>query len=108
MDLDREALEAHLNRLSDEGKAPRTVNRHLVNVKAMMNWAVDTALLPFNPLASVKALPQHEKRVRRRSLSLDEMEKLLNSAQRPNLVHGSIRPMQYIFIPGSGGTNCVN
>lgn len=81
-DLTPERMEGFLNAFADRKRAPsaRTVNTYLIAAKAMMNWAVLMRLLPYNPLACLKARSERVKKRRRRALTADEVERLLAAA----------------------------
>jgi len=80
-DIKPEAVEGYLARLSDGTRAGRTVNAPLVAIKALLNWAVSTRRIPYNPLACVKKVSEKAKARRRRPLSEIEISRLLTAAQ---------------------------
>ncbi len=81
-DLTAARIEKYLDRLEGAGRAPRTVNRHLIFVRSMFNWAVDSELMPYSPVASVKPKPITEVSRQRRAMSLDEVRRLFEAARR--------------------------
>ena len=79
-DLQPERIEGYLAGLQDTGKlAARSMNAPLVALKAMLNWAVHTRRIPFNPLTCIKATTGGMKR-KRRALSEIEITALLTAA----------------------------
>jgi hypothetical protein len=64
-DLKPEAMDAYMARLSDAGRAARTINQPLISVRAMLNWAVSMRKLPYNPLACIKRAKGAARRRRR-------------------------------------------
>ncbi|MEI6236611.1 MAG: site-specific integrase, partial [Planctomycetota bacterium] len=79
-DLKPESMEAYLAGLQDAGNlSARTMNTPLVAVKGMLNWAVKTRRIPFNPLACIQRMTG-EKTRNRRTLSEIEIGKLLAAA----------------------------
>lgn len=70
---------AHLDRLAEAGASGRTLNRHLGNLQACLNWAHATLLLQQpHPICSLPKRP--ERRVRlRRALTQAEADLLLQS-----------------------------
>jgi integrase len=65
--------------------APRTLNTYLSAAKAMLNWAVQMRLLPYNPIDCLKPRPEKIKKHRRRALSLHEVEHLIATARVASL-----------------------
>jgi integrase len=88
-DLSPEAVERYLARLVDDDAnlSARTINAPLVAVKAMLNWAVSTRRIPFNPLSCIKAVTGEKRKVRR-ALTEDEISRLLKAAQEGPLRRG--------------------
>ena len=62
------------------GKKPRTYNSVLIELKALLSWAVEQGLAPENPLAGAKKIPIKEQEIR--PLSPLQMQALL-AACRP-------------------------
>ena len=65
-----------------EGRANRTVNMELNTVRTMLNWAVRTGYIAFNPLQAVEKLPAgkaYEKRPRR-AMTDEEIERFLEAS----------------------------
>lgn len=78
-ELTQNRASAHLDRLAEAGASGRTLNRHLGNLQACLNWAHTTGLLPQpHPVSSLQKRP--ERRVRmRRALTRAEADLLLQS-----------------------------
>jgi integrase len=80
-DLKPERMESFLCQLADTGFSARTVNSYLQSIKGMLNWAVRTRRLPYNPLDCVARRSELGSRRRvRRALNDDELRRLLASA----------------------------
>ena len=77
-DLKPERMEGFLAGLSSKLSA-RTMNMPLIAMKALLNWAVKTRRIPYNPLACVQATTGETKR-KRRALSEVEIGALLAAA----------------------------
>jgi len=56
--------------------ASRTVNKHVCVLGTLLNWAVQNALIPFNPIKGVRMLPAVPTRLQR-ALSEEEISELL-------------------------------
>jgi len=72
-------VEKYISHCMDGGLAAATANRTLTRLKAMLNWAVRTQVIPYNPILGVQRA-QGEKRRIRRALSEDEISRLLLAA----------------------------
>ena len=77
-DLKPETVESFLATL--DTVSARTVNCHLITVKALLNWAVKSRLIPFNPLDCLSKRPEYFKVRNRRAMSEDELGRLLTAA----------------------------
>ena len=76
-DLKPECVEVFMSALQDAGKvSARTINAPLVALKSMLNWAVKTRRIPYNPLTCLKAMTGEKKR-KRRALTEAEIGALL-------------------------------
>ncbi len=78
-DLNPSAIDGYLASLSAEGYAANTVNSPLIAIKALLNWAVTTRRLLYNPLACIKRVKGDPVKVRR-ALSEEEISRLLAAA----------------------------
>jgi len=66
----------------NNGLSPRTINSYLIAAKTFLNWCVSTERLSANPLARIKKLNESlDKRKERRSLSNEEIARLLDAAR---------------------------
>ncbi|MGH7145372.1 MAG: tyrosine-type recombinase/integrase [Planctomycetota bacterium] len=81
VDLSPDALDEYKAHLATTGVAPRTINTHLSAVKAMFEWAKKTRVIPYNPLDCVSPLPETVKHRKRRPLTVDEQQRLLDVAR---------------------------
>jgi integrase len=70
-------------RLVATGLAPRTANVYVDRLRGMLNWASGLDMIPANPLAKLKRLPEGEahQRYRRRALTDDEIRRFLDAAE---------------------------
>jgi|GEM_PF-2481168 len=78
-DVSPEKVEAYLHTRRDQGVSPRTVNVDLTRLKGLFSWAVRVGELPSNPLAALRAVPEHEKRHARRALNADDIRRLVTA-----------------------------
>lgn len=78
-DMTPERVHVYMARRLEAGRAPATVNRELMALKAALNVATDWRRIPFNPLARVKG--HAEENVRDRVLSRAERAALLRAAR---------------------------
>jgi integrase len=79
-DLKPERMEGFLAGLQSAGRlSARSMNTPLIAVKSMLNWAVQTRRIPYNPLACVRATTGAKTR-KRRALSEKEIAALLAAA----------------------------
>jgi len=82
-ELTSDALERHLFRRKQDGKAARTINASRQAAVAFANWCVKTGRMPSNPLAVVAKLNEEMDRKRvRRPLTDVELVSLLGVAQK--------------------------
>jgi len=61
--------------------SPRTVNKKLRAASQMLNWAVRCELIPSNPIANIRMLPQEPQKPLK-ALTDEEVERLLASSPR--------------------------
>ncbi len=79
----RERLMTTKGKKSESTISPRTVNKDVAALSAMLNYGVDHRLIGFNPLKKLKPLPEDAKCKVRRALTLAEVESLFaNSPER--------------------------
>ena len=64
-------------------RAPRTINSYIIAVKSFTQYLTDINLFSVNPLKSIRKINQEiEQRKKRRALSDDEIERLMQVATR--------------------------
>jgi integrase len=86
-DITAERLEQWLLNAEETGLGPRTRNTYRSALVAFCNWAVQSSRLTANPVARVsQANERADRRHQRRSLTLDEIEKLLDATERRPLL----------------------
>ncbi|MCX5684322.1 MAG: tyrosine-type recombinase/integrase [Planctomycetota bacterium] len=73
--------------LQQKGLAAKTQNEYLAGAKTFCNWCVRTRRLAANPLASVTKTRNVEKTYRRRALTHEEAERLLDVAPARRLIY---------------------
>lgn len=76
------ALSAHLQRLSEAGRSDRTLLKHRSVWRGFTRWACSDGRLGSDPLLSLPARRQTSKAVRRRAMSDDEAQALIEAASR--------------------------
>ena len=82
-DLDRTRLENWLVRRAREGMGARTRNTHLAAIVGFANWCVRVGRLVANPFTGLaKADEKSDPRRQRRSLTEEELTRLLDAARR--------------------------
>jgi integrase len=82
-DLTREAIERWIVGSTNAKRGARTRNTYFEVGVAFANWCVATGRLLSNPLAAIPAADEKADRKRQpRALTLDEVERLLDAAQR--------------------------
>ena len=89
-DLDREAVERWLNHRRSTNASARTRNTDRATLNAFANWCADPSIgrLVSNPFKGVpKADEKADPRRRRRSMTEDELKRLLNVARRRPLLN---------------------
>ncbi|MDB5349209.1 MAG: xerC 3 [Planctomycetota bacterium] len=98
-DLGPERIQAALARLRDAGKALQTINHYRAALRAFVRWAGDNGRLRDNPMRGVKGFnPEEDPRHERRSLSDDELSRLIAVAERgPERfgMSGTVRAVAY-------------
>ncbi len=88
-DIDADGANRYAEHLFSLGRAARTVNAQLTAVKALTTWAVRTARLSHDPLATVaKPNAESDRRVIRRFLSHDEYQWLDSVTRRASDSYG--------------------
>ncbi len=82
IDITRDSLERWLARQRRGGMGARTRNLHRSAIVAFCNWSVETSRIVVNPIARVaQADEKSDRRRQRRSLTEDELNKLLRVAR---------------------------
>ena len=95
VDLRKDRLLVYRQKRIKQGKANRSVNLEIGTLRAMLNWALECGLIGRNLVANLKPLPSGKafKKRPRRALSRDEMNRLLEAAERIdahlNAYHGA-------------------
>ena len=85
--LDKRAIGAYRRSLGAEGKAPSTINGHLVAVRALLREAADMNLIPYEQaerMASIKSVPQKGERLGN-WLSRKDAQRLLDAPDTETL-----------------------
>jgi integrase len=88
-ELDTPKIEQFLQSCQkQDGMADRTVNEYIASVKEFTKWAVTNGRLNTDPLVGLKRIGQRAVRPAhpRRALTLEQMAKLLDAAQRRPLI----------------------
>ena len=105
-DLTSERIQSALAKLRDAGKALQTVNHYRAALRAFSLWAGDTGRLRDNPMRGVKGFNVEEDiRHARRSLTNDELARLIESAERGperSGMPGPLRAMAYRVAAATG------
>lgn len=86
-DINPDGMGRFLGGLQRKGMAAKTQNEYLAGAKTFCNWCVRTRRLAANPLASVSKTRVVEKTYRRRALTLDEAQRLLDAAPARRLIY---------------------
>jgi integrase len=105
-DLTPERIQSALAVLRDAGKANQTVNHYRAAIRAFVRWLSDKGRLRDNPMRGVKGFnaeedPRHE----RRSLTDDELSRLIRAAEigPDNFgMSGPLRAMAYRMAAATG------
>ncbi len=88
-DICAEKVQSFLFEMKSEGLSARTVNAYLVGIKSFINWLVKQGMLADNPLKSLgKYNEAVDKRVDRRAMTEDEINKLLEHCAEAGKHHG--------------------
>ena len=82
-DLTPSRIQGSLATLIGSGRALATANHHRAAIKAFASWLVDNGRLRDDPTGSVTGFnAKEDRRHDRRTLSLDELRRLIDAAQR--------------------------
>lgn len=88
-DICADKVQSFLFQMKSDGLSARTVNAHLVGIKSFINWLVKQGMLADNPLKSLgKYNEAVDKRVDRRAMTEDEINKLLSHCTEAGKHHG--------------------
>lgn len=88
-DIAEKQVKAALSRKRKDGSSPRTSNLWQASAKAFLNWMVEDKRLTVNPLANLEPINEStDIRRDRRAFTVDELERLLATAQRGEVVNG--------------------
>jgi len=87
-DVDSQKLQSHLASIKEAGKSYRMVNKSLKAFRTFHNWLLDRELIarPLPGLRGIKLLDEKQDRRKvRRSLTIDELERLIQAARHRTL-----------------------
>ena len=86
VEIRRETIERWIaDEVQKKERAPSTINGYLSSVKSFVQYLVDVELLPSHPLKSIRKLNQEiEQRKKRRAITTEEIERLLQAASSDN------------------------
>lgn len=105
-DLTPDRIQAALARLRDAGKSHQTVNHYRAALLAFVRWCGDTGRLRDNPMRGVRGFnPKEDPCHERRTLTDDELARLVVAAERgPALfgMPGPLRAMAYRLAAATG------
>jgi len=105
-DLTPDRIQSALAALRDAGKANQTVNHYRAALRAFVRWAWDKGRLNDNPMRGVKGFnPEEDPRHERRSLTDDELSRLIQTAERGPVLFrmpGPLRAMAYRMAAATG------
>ncbi|HEY2157444.1 MAG TPA: tyrosine-type recombinase/integrase [Isosphaeraceae bacterium] len=105
-DLTSERIQSALATLRDAGKANQTANHYRAALRAFVRWAGDRGRLRHNPMRGVSGFNAEEDvRHVRRSLTDDELARLVGAAERGPEHYGMpgpLRAMAYRIAAGTG------
>ena len=105
-DLTPERIQAALALLREAGKSHQTVNHYRAALRAFVRWAGDNGRLRDNPMRGVKGFNvEEDRRHERRSLTDDELARLIRTASSgPTLfgMPGPLRSMAYRLAAATG------
>ncbi len=80
-DLTADAVQRALRSLVDHGSSHRTANAYRVAIKTFSRWCLTSGRLASDPLAGVSGFnPREDRRHDRRTLSTDELRRLIEAA----------------------------
>src|SRR5262249_19034661 len=74
--LDHAYVEGFRDHRISQGVTPRTVNKHVDTLRAMLNKGVFWKKIGSNPIAGIKRLPHDKPKKERRALTVEEVEAL--------------------------------
>ena len=105
-DLASDRIQVGLARLREAGKANQTANHYRAALRAFSRWAWDNGRLRESPMRGVKGFNvEEDRRHERRSLSDDELARLIRAAgSGPDLfgMTGPLRAMTYRLASATG------
>lgn len=105
-DLAPDRIQAALARLRDAGKSHQTVNHYRAALRAFVRWCGDNGRLRDNPMRGVRGFnPEEDIRHERRTLTDDELTRLIQSAETGptrNGMSGPLRAMAYRLAAATG------
>jgi len=106
-DIRRETIERWMaQEVERKDRAPRTINGYLTAIKSFAQYLADIEILPSHPLKSVRKLNEAiDPRKRRRAMTTDEVERLLQVAASDTHTHkwkAGERVLIYRLLLGTG------
>jgi integrase len=105
-DLKPDRLQGVLAVLRDSGKSHQTVNHYRAAIRAFVRWAADKGRITANPMRGVTGFNvEEDPRHVRRSLTDDELARLIQAAQNGPMVFdmpGPLRAMAYRVATATG------
>lgn len=78
-DVRADSLSAYLSRIAEEGRSPGTINLRRDKASSFACYCVRQGWFTANPLAKVRRSRIHFRPRRRRAITIDELNRLLNS-----------------------------
>jgi integrase len=104
-DLTPERIQSALAVLCDAGKAHQTANHYRAALRAFVRWAWDNGRLADIPMRGVKGYnAEDDVRHPRRSLTDDELSRLIRAAETGPVVFGMPGPLRAIAYRAAAGT----
>jgi integrase len=94
-DLTRQRVQDGIARLRDAGSSLQTCNHYRAAIKAFSKWCLDAELIREDVLRGVTGFNvQEDRRHDRRTISLDELRRLIAVAERGPVVMGMTGPVR--------------
>jgi integrase len=94
-DLTAERVQKTLATLRREGRSLQTCNHYLASIVSFANWCYDTYRLRENPLRGLERFnAKEDRRHDRRTISLEELQRLIEATDRGPVVVGLTGPVR--------------